>query len=285
MLETNTHNNSALISLSRAAQLTGYHQDYLGQLCRLGKLPAQKVGRNWFTFPEALNRLSVTIPVQDEQVEELEQLEQLEQVQNFSEQSFSSPQVVQNVTVSQVEGMPIAIRTIAMPARNVNTVQNILTTLRMESMQREILELRQMLTRLMAEVSNHSKLLQDRTQTQSADQLRHAYVSNFDFNAPYSSRNLLESTEQNPKKKYADLNFHQPRYSFFAVLSASAVFVAFAFLSYGIISGQFFGPLDPEVKTVYYQNESLQETSLEPTVAGETLPTGTIGDLPQNMVE
>ncbi len=283
MLETNTHNNSALISLSRAAQLTGYHQDYLGQLCRLGKLPAQKVGRNWFTFPEALNRLSVTIPVQDEQVEEFEQAES---EQTLSEQTFSSPQVVQNVTVSQVEGLPIAIRTITtMPARNVNTVQNILTTLRMESMQREILELRQMLTRLMAEVSNHSKLLQDRTQIQSADQLRHAYVSNFDFNAPYSSRNLLESSEQNPTKKYADLNFHQPRYSFLAVLSASAVMIAFASLSYGIISGQFFGPLEPEVKTVYYQNESPQETSLEPTVAGETLPTGAIGDLPKNMVE
>lgn len=37
------------ISLSQAAQITGYHQDYLGLLCRLGKMRASKIGRNWYT--------------------------------------------------------------------------------------------------------------------------------------------------------------------------------------------------------------------------------------------
>lgn len=37
------------VSLSQASQLTGYHQDYLGLLCRLGKMRASKIGRNWYT--------------------------------------------------------------------------------------------------------------------------------------------------------------------------------------------------------------------------------------------
>jgi len=36
------------ISSAKAAQLTGYTQDYVGQLARSDTLPAQKVGRKWF---------------------------------------------------------------------------------------------------------------------------------------------------------------------------------------------------------------------------------------------
>ncbi len=42
------------ISLFEAAKLTGYHQDYLGQLCRAGKISAMKVGRNWYTTEQAV---------------------------------------------------------------------------------------------------------------------------------------------------------------------------------------------------------------------------------------
>jgi fibronectin-binding autotransporter adhesin len=45
------------LSLAQAAQITGYHQDYLGQLARTGKLPAQKIGRNWVTTIEAVYKL------------------------------------------------------------------------------------------------------------------------------------------------------------------------------------------------------------------------------------
>ncbi|HEX5430139.1 MAG TPA: hypothetical protein VFX17_03645, partial [Patescibacteria group bacterium] len=45
------------LSLAQAAELTGYHQDYLGQLARAGKLPAQKIGRNWVTTIEAVYKL------------------------------------------------------------------------------------------------------------------------------------------------------------------------------------------------------------------------------------
>ncbi len=45
------------ISLSHASKLTGYHQDYLGQLCRVGRIKATKIGRNWYTTQAELQNL------------------------------------------------------------------------------------------------------------------------------------------------------------------------------------------------------------------------------------
>ncbi|MDQ3018265.1 MAG: hypothetical protein M3Q64_00105, partial [bacterium] len=42
------------VSLAEASKLTGYHQDYLGQLCRSNKIEAEKRGRSWFTTTEAI---------------------------------------------------------------------------------------------------------------------------------------------------------------------------------------------------------------------------------------
>src|SRR6476469_1248847 len=137
MFETNT--NNSLISLARAAQLTGYHQDYLGQLCRLGRLPAKKVGRNWFTSSEALNNLtSISEPPQEVIEEPVIEM--------------APPAIAQSITVSQVEELPITITTIPRPVQSSNNVQTIITTLRIESLQKEISDLREMLSRLIAEV-------------------------------------------------------------------------------------------------------------------------------------
>lgn len=281
MFETNTQNNSALISLSRAAQLTGYHQDYLGQLCRLGKLPAQKVGRNWFTFPEALKKLSdPELVVIEENIEE--EVNSDGSVNSFE---FAEPQVLQNITVSQVEGLPISIRTIATPTRNMNTVQNILNTVRIESLQREVSELRQLLARLMTEVANHSVLLQNRSMldssTHAPDSLKHAYVSNFDFNAPYSRLNIIKREEQETQSALVEIKWQPPvapRYSITAVVSAFAVVAAIALITFSVVSGDFFGPINPQVSTIYYQDAPV-ETPLQPEVAGDVLPTDSVGSL------
>ncbi|MEK7162142.1 MAG: helix-turn-helix domain-containing protein, partial [Patescibacteria group bacterium] len=42
------------LSLAEAGKVTGYHQDYLGFLCRTGKLKGFKIGRNWVTTNSAL---------------------------------------------------------------------------------------------------------------------------------------------------------------------------------------------------------------------------------------
>jgi hypothetical protein len=42
------------LSARRAAQISGYTQDYIGQLCRGKELTAKKIGRSWFVSEESL---------------------------------------------------------------------------------------------------------------------------------------------------------------------------------------------------------------------------------------
>lgn len=43
------------ISSKRAAKVTGYAKDYIGQLCREGRVPARLVGRNWYVLETAIH--------------------------------------------------------------------------------------------------------------------------------------------------------------------------------------------------------------------------------------
>lgn len=45
---------SQYITLKEAAKISGYHQDYLGQLIRSGKLRGRKIGKDWLTTQSAL---------------------------------------------------------------------------------------------------------------------------------------------------------------------------------------------------------------------------------------
>ncbi len=42
------------ISSKRAAEITGYAKDYVGQLCREGRIEARLVGRNWYILEESV---------------------------------------------------------------------------------------------------------------------------------------------------------------------------------------------------------------------------------------
>lgn len=42
------------ISSKQAARVTGYAKDYIGQLCREGRVPAQVVGRSWYVLESAI---------------------------------------------------------------------------------------------------------------------------------------------------------------------------------------------------------------------------------------
>lgn len=42
------------ISSKRAATLTGYAKDYVGQLCREGRVDARLVGRSWYVYEESI---------------------------------------------------------------------------------------------------------------------------------------------------------------------------------------------------------------------------------------
>lgn len=43
------------ISSKRAAKVTGYAKDYIGQLCREGRVPARLVGRSWYVLESAIH--------------------------------------------------------------------------------------------------------------------------------------------------------------------------------------------------------------------------------------
>jgi hypothetical protein len=43
------------ISSKQAAKITGYAKDYIGQLCREGRVPARLVGRSWYVLESAIS--------------------------------------------------------------------------------------------------------------------------------------------------------------------------------------------------------------------------------------
>lgn len=51
-------NNKSYISVVRAADLTGYHGDYIGRLCREKKIDGIKIGNNWLVAQEDILNLS-----------------------------------------------------------------------------------------------------------------------------------------------------------------------------------------------------------------------------------
>ncbi len=295
MFETNTQTNSSLISLAKAAEITGYHQDYLGQLCRLGRLPAKKVGRNWFTSKLALQAL--TSPAEERSQEPADELQQntrpsdeaiIDALLEVREQATGQtavpvPEVAQNVTISQVEGMPIMIRTMPVQVTNTNNVQSIVTALRIESLQREVLELRDLLSRLMAEVSRHGELLQSREFSDlwsKRDSIKHSYVSNFDFAQASNYPKLSYEQAVASKKAPKIWEEPQPRYSVLTWIVASATVAAIVYIGSTVALGTFLGG-GQDVQTVYFHSE------IDPTVAGATveLPPQNVDSEAPNMVQ
>jgi hypothetical protein len=53
-MEEITIEDKKYISSKRAAKITGYAKDYVGQLCREGRVPARLVGRNWYVLETAI---------------------------------------------------------------------------------------------------------------------------------------------------------------------------------------------------------------------------------------
>jgi hypothetical protein len=49
-----TIGDKTYISSKRAAQITGYAKDYVGQLCREGRVDARLVGRNWYVLESSI---------------------------------------------------------------------------------------------------------------------------------------------------------------------------------------------------------------------------------------
>lgn len=66
------------ISSKQAAKVTGYAKDYIGQLCREGRVPARLVGRSWYVLETAIqdHRFGLADIQQNESTEAIVPLEE-----------------------------------------------------------------------------------------------------------------------------------------------------------------------------------------------------------------
>ncbi len=57
------------VSSKRAAKMTGYAKDYIGQLCREGRVPARLVGRSWYVLETAIQDHRFADKKNDQEIE------------------------------------------------------------------------------------------------------------------------------------------------------------------------------------------------------------------------
>ncbi len=79
VMESLTLEGKEYISSKRAAKISGYTKDYIGQLCRANVLPAKMVGRSWYIEEGALKEHYKTYqgdPVIDSSVWDVDQVEE-----------------------------------------------------------------------------------------------------------------------------------------------------------------------------------------------------------------
>ncbi|HVW82883.1 MAG TPA: hypothetical protein VHC68_03000 [Candidatus Paceibacterota bacterium] len=69
------------VSSKRAAEITGYAKDYVGQLCREGRVEARLIGRNWYVLKDA---------IQDRQFDTVESAKPADALQDTGNRSVSN---------------------------------------------------------------------------------------------------------------------------------------------------------------------------------------------------
>jgi len=65
-----TLDGKVYVSSKQAAELTGYAKDYVGQLCREGRVEARLVGRNWYVLKSALEEHRFGTPKAEKPVDD-----------------------------------------------------------------------------------------------------------------------------------------------------------------------------------------------------------------------
>ena len=113
MTDIEIRNTNKILSLSEASKVTGYHQDYLGFLCRTGKLEGQKIGRNWTTTSGAIRKLMNSGVVSDD----------IDTIRSTStsipvrvEKNNAKTQAQTSVLVNTVVGLPISLKAMVQPS-------------------------------------------------------------------------------------------------------------------------------------------------------------------------
>jgi len=100
------------ISAKRAAALTGYTTDYVGQLCRAGKLECKMIGHTWHVSQASLfgHKLSQTNYKSAESVQAKNRESDI--AQNLNQEKFVSAKPIDNLQLSSPSISPIANQTV-----------------------------------------------------------------------------------------------------------------------------------------------------------------------------
>lgn len=105
-----TIGDKTYISSKQAAKITGYAKDYVGQLCREGRVEARLVGRNWYVLDSAIREHRFG---KEDDVEPV--IEQLEPVADRAS-TWQKPQYVAETPVLVPEFSNKATETVGSPA-------------------------------------------------------------------------------------------------------------------------------------------------------------------------
>ena len=258
------------ISLSQAAQLSGYHQDYLGQLCRLGKLRAAKIGRNWYTTQSELRSLlntpmtpegilaSLEIPQEQSAEDNQDEPEVLELAQ-----PISAPTVAANYVISEVEGLPISLEARPITSKSEHSLQTLITRMRLEELKSEVLQVAGVVSELADELQSqkailerHEKLLKVRTD------LRDSYSPS--LNITTISKPVVDTIEHILPEQGLDNSTDSVRFYWLW----PALTIALAVVASSLFIANSFSDNSPQFSTVIYHQQPV--SNLNPQVAGET---------------
>jgi hypothetical protein len=278
------------ISLSQASQITGYHQDYLGLLCRLGKIEASKIGRNWYTTQSELNKflnpelsveqmgfkpeseglvsesaattldeiLSERIPEEAESVSVPVSVDSVVSAGSQNKRTMA-PTIVENVVITEMKSIPIRlVKKPAMPQHH--TLQSLITRTKLDQLKQEVLQIAGFMDSVSNELAEHRSILKKHEAMLSARKdLASAYASNIDFGInpkPQSQTqiSMIEDTEE--------VNL-QPNKSIWLWPSFAISLVVIISL---IVLSQAIPQTTNYATTIYYK---LTQPDLRPQVAGE----------------
>ncbi|QQS22722.1 helix-turn-helix domain-containing protein [bacterium] len=257
------------ISLSQAAQISGYHQDYLGQLCRLGKLRAAKIGRNWYTTQSEIQSLLSNPAASD--VAEFIQPESVAiepmaaDTQEGETQSGvqESPVVTSNYLISEVNSVPIRLEQRPQAARSHHSLQTLVTKMRLEELRTDVLQMSGLVKRVAAEQEQQKEMLMRHEQIlQGRTDLRSQYVPSLGItNSHQSGVDMLEFAD--PIETYrpndTKIVWLWPALAMVLAIAASSMFILSNLKNNDAV----------EMTTVIYKDKGQPIETIIPQVAGD----------------
>ncbi len=254
------------ISLAQAARLSGYHQDYLGQLCRAGKLQATKMGRTWFTTERSvrdfLSSLQGDARFDFFEPEQEPRQEEEVKVQPLSKPTFDSagPQIAENYLISEVVGLPIALKERPQVAQltRIASLDGVITKVRLQQVQRDLADLAEAVEELAMQVETNNLQIQQLATVGTAATIKHSYVPSLEV--AFATAPQIEQISYSEPTHEASKFFGR-----LFIVTGSALLVAAIILlaSSSAWQTKFFGDASPV--TTLYQRIS------KPQVAGDTV--------------